>query len=73
MPVEREMTPVKVYVGAQGHVVICQPSYPDDDITIALHPHQVDLVMRWLQEAKADAISMMEARDLADEPPPQGR
>jgi hypothetical protein len=67
MPIEREVLPVKVYVGDHGHVVINQPGYPGDDAHVVLHPHQVDLVIRWLQETKTDAISMMDEKDHAEE------
>ena len=53
---ERDLAAVTVFIGAEGHVCMKTPNYGDGEHVIALHPEQVDLVCKWLQEAKAEAL-----------------
>ncbi len=53
----RYMEQVEVSVSDNGFVLISQ-SGGGDDVAIALHPDQVDTVIKWLQEAKEEAIKI---------------
>jgi len=51
---EKEMWQVKVYAGQEGHICISQPDFGSDDHIIFIHPEQTDLLIKWLQETKAE-------------------
>lgn len=52
---ERESQGFKVYADNQGLVCISQnDSAQQDEIYISIHPDQVDLLIKWLTEVKAE-------------------
>ena len=50
--VEREMQQLKVYVSENGYICLQQECFGTDDSIISVHPDQVDLLLKWLKEAK---------------------
>lgn len=55
---ERAMDAIEVYCSEAGMVVIKQDSAMVQDTSfVAIHPDQIETVIRWLQEAKAELIS----------------
>src|ERR1700722_5203412 len=48
---KRKMMDLSIEVNA-GEIHVVQANYPNEDCVIALHPDQVELVTRWLEEAK---------------------
>ena len=64
---DRSMDAVEVYV-SQGHMVVIKQDSAmlQETSHITLHPDQIETVIRWLQEAKAEAL---ELRQLAEGAP----
>ncbi len=54
---EREQQNIKLFIGKEGHIVIEQPQeYDSNPNTIIIHPSQVDVIVEWLQELKAEIL-----------------
>jgi len=54
-----------VSVTSQDDVIyIEQPSIDDQNESVMLHPEQIDLVVRWLKEAKNEIIKKRKKQDL---------
>lgn len=49
---EREMQQIKVYVSDESYICISQDHFGGDDSVIVIHPEQIDLLIKWLKEAK---------------------
>lgn len=45
-----------------GYIIIMQTNASDNDDKIAIHPDQVDLLVKWLAEAR-DAINSQQSDD----------
>jgi hypothetical protein len=54
--VQREMTPIKVYV-EKGLIFLEQPCFGQEDALVTLHLSQVPLLIRWLKECASEAES----------------
>ena len=50
----KEMYEVKVYISNSNNIVISQPNETDDKSYIVINPDQVDIIVKWLQEAKLE-------------------
>ena len=48
---------VTVGVGQDGMIHILQDVMGHDEMDVAVHPEQIDLLTKWLNEAKAEAES----------------
>jgi|GEM_PF-4931467 hypothetical protein len=51
---EKRMTQVKVYISDDNYICIEQDNFGNDDSIIAIHPEQVELLVKWLNEAKSN-------------------
>jgi hypothetical protein len=49
---EKEMQQVKVYINDKGFVCIEQDDYGGENPVIFLDPNQIDILIKWLIEAK---------------------
>lgn len=49
---EKETFQFKVYSGGNGDVCISQQVDCDDDNVIIIHPEQIDLLIKWLNETR---------------------
>jgi hypothetical protein len=50
------MLQVKVYIGDNGNICISQGDFGNTEPSIiAIHPEQVDLLIKWLQKAKKES------------------
>jgi Flp pilus assembly CpaF family ATPase len=53
------MEPIEVYLNKNGEVCISQEySSMEEKHIIALNPSQVDVVIQWLKEVKAEALKV---------------
>lgn len=48
------MEEVKEYIGDQGHICIASNPPCGEENVIILHPDQVDILIKWLQELKSE-------------------
>ena len=51
---EKNLFDIKVYTSDKGYICIEQEDFGNDASVIILHPEQIDLLYKWLKEAKAD-------------------
>lgn len=53
---ERKMWPIKVEADSQGFIRISQEigTFEDED-TIIIHPDQVDLLIKWIDDARNES------------------
>jgi hypothetical protein len=51
---EKRMEPLKVRTTNDGQILIEQEFHSDDSHGVFVDPSQVDLLIQWLQEAKAE-------------------
>ena len=58
---EKRMEEVTVSVSDSDHVCIKVDDYGAGEQVITFHPDQVDLLIQWLKEAKAKALSNAKA------------
>jgi len=54
---EKEMFEIRISTTDKGGILITQPYPADDDSVILIMPDQVDIVVKWLEEAKAEIES----------------
>jgi hypothetical protein len=50
------MEAVEVYVGEAGHVCIKGEDYGNGGDVVLIAPEQVDVLIEWLKEVKAEAL-----------------
>jgi len=60
------MEALEVFVTKEGHVAIAQESAIDDTEVVRVSPHQIDVLISWLQEAKAEALRVLEGLEADD-------
>jgi hypothetical protein len=53
---KRKMEQVEVYVKRDQVFISQQDSSAGDEQMVVLSPHQIDILVQWLQEAKAEAL-----------------
>jgi len=65
---DRAMDAVEVYVNKEGSITIKQDSAMKQETDyVTLHPTQVETVIGWLREAKAEADALVEEEGVRDE------
>jgi hypothetical protein len=62
---EKEMLSAKVYVSDAGYVCIEQGNGYDDPVSVAVHPEQVPLLIKWLREAAESFTKELVSVDIA--------
>ncbi|MDD2763311.1 MAG: hypothetical protein PHE83_04955 [Opitutaceae bacterium] len=55
---------IEVYVGEDGNVCIAHVDM-SEDCCVAISPEQVDILINWLEEKRAEAISYRKAAAIA--------
>jgi len=58
---EKHMLEVKVYTAEDGCICIEQEIPHTDTYPISLNPEQVDIVIKWLQEAKNEILNRQDS------------
>ncbi|HPQ42948.1 MAG TPA: hypothetical protein PKZ42_01880 [Syntrophales bacterium] len=53
---KKEMTEICVETDDEGRISITQPATFEDGDTILIYPDQVDILIKWLQEAKEEVL-----------------
>ena len=69
----RRMEQVEVSIGKHGHILISQDdAAKDGSIIVVVHPSQTDLLIQWINEAKAEIEAQPPGTfaDPVDEPAP---
>ena len=54
------MEAIEVYVGERGHVCIKGDDYGNGDRIVFIAPEQVDVLIEWLKEIKAEALQVVQ-------------
>lgn len=49
---DKIMYGVKVYTSEEGFICLEQEDFGHDNSIILLHPDQIDLIFKWMQEAR---------------------
>jgi hypothetical protein len=53
----RKMEELGVATTSEGFIDITQPAGHQEDSVIRVHPDQVELLTKWLEEARAELVS----------------
>lgn len=51
---KKQMEQVEIYTSKEGYIVLSQPNFGDDDSKIIIHPDQVGILIKWLQDLKRE-------------------